>query len=455
MAIALKRFPDVRRLATLTLLCIGAASLAPAAAQERAAARSDLVLYRLKAGDNLYDLAARYFARVESYAAVQRLNAIADPRRLRPGALIRIPRSLLRHEPLQAVVQSYRGTVSIQRGTTRRAIAVGMRLAEGDLLETAEKSFVSLRLPDDSTVAMPSRSSVRIQRLRRTLLADTIDRLFVILKGRASASVTHMDNPDSRFEMSTPIAVSAVRGTEFRVQFDPDAQRATTEVTEGKVVFTPSDAAADTADRAQLVPQGYGTASDIAVPVALLPAPDFLRPGQVQDAERLSFELRPVEGAVRYHVQVAQDAGFLDLIDEADVATPVADLPPLADGSYFVRATAIDARGLEGMPVTYGFERNLNRVEADVEHRRGGRHREYLFRWRTPDAPAAQYRFQLFGPSEIDPIVDEAGLKSTNFIVTDLPDGHYRWRVMTLKFANSRVYESWSSFQELRVASGR
>lgn len=455
MATASKRYPEMRRLAALALLCIGTASLAPAAAQERPAARPDLVLYRLKAGDNLYDLAARYFARVDSYAAVQRLNAIADPRRLRPGALIRIPRSLLRHEPLQAVVQSYRGTVSIQRGTTRRAIAVGMRLAEGDLLETAEKSFVSLRLPDDSTVAMPSRSSVRIQRLRRTLLADTIDRLFVILKGRASASVTHMDNPDSRFEMSTPIAVSAVRGTEFRVQFDPDAQRATTEVTEGRVVFTPSVVPAGTADRAQLVPQGYGTATDIAAPIALLPAPDLLMPGRVQDEERLSFALRPVEGAVRYHVQVAQDAGFLDVLDEADAATPVADLSPLADGSYFVRATAIDARGLEGMPATYGFERNLNRVEADVENRRSGRHREYLFRWRTPDAPAAQYRFQLFGPSGTDPIVDEAGLKDTNFIVTDLPDGHYRWRVMTLKFANSRVYETWSPFQEMRVASGR
>lgn len=455
MGIALKRFPDVRRLAVLTLLCIGAATLAPAAAQERSSTRPDLVLYRLKAGDNLYDLATRYFARVEGYTAVQRLNAIADPRRLRPGALIRIPRSLLRHEPLQAIVQSYRGTVSVQRGTARQAITVGMRLAEGDLLETAEKSFVSLRLPDDSTVAMPSRSTIRIQRLRRTLLADTIDRLFVILKGRASATVTPMNNPDSRFEMSTPIAVSAVRGTEFRVQFDPEAQRATTEVTEGQVVFTPSSASIGTTDRAQLVSQGYGTATDITEPVALLPAPDLLRPGRVQDEQRLSFELRPVEGAVRYHIQIAQDAGFLDLIDEADAATPLADLPPLADGSYFVRATAIDARGLEGMPATYGFERNLNRVEADVENRGTGRHREYLFRWRTPDAPGAQYRFQLFGPSGTDAIVDEAGLKGTNFIVTDLPDGRYRWRVMTLKFSNGRPYETWSPFQELRVASGR
>lgn len=412
-------------------------------------------MYRLKAGDNLYDLAARYFTRVESYAAVQRLNAIADPRRLRPGTLLRIPRSLLRHEPLQAVVQSYRGNVSVQRGTARRAIAVGMRLAEGDLLETAEKSFVSLRLPDDSTVAMPSRSSVRIQRLRRTLLADTLDRLFVILKGRASASVIHMENPDSRFEMSTPIAVSAVRGTEFRMHYDPEAQRATTEVTDGQVVFAPSAEGTGTPDRAQLVPEGYGTATDISEPVALLPAPEILRPGRVQDGERLSFELRPVDGAVRYHVQIARDAGFLEIVDETDAATPLAELPPLADGTYFVRATATDARGLEGMPAIYGFERNLNRVEAGVENKRSGRHREYLFRWRTPDAPRAQYRFQLFGEPETNPIIDEAGLDGTNFIVTDLPDGHYRWRVMTLKFANGRLYESWSQFQELRVASGR
>ncbi|HET6523567.1 FecR family protein [Sphingopyxis sp.] len=447
----MKRLNDFHILIALTFLCLVAAPGLPAAAQGREARGAEVVLYRVKAGDNLYDLAGRYLTRIESHAAVQRLNAISDPRRLRPGSLIRIPRSLLRHEPLRAVVQSYRGTVIVQRGAARQAVAVGMRLGEGDLLETAEKSFVSLRLPDDSTVAMPSHSSVRIQRLRRTLLGGSIDRLFAIVKGRANATVTPMTDPGSRFDMSTPLAVSAVRGTEFRMSFDPGARRTTTEVTEGKVAFEPAIEGSAAPAGAQLVTTGFGIATDLAAPVALLSPPDLLRPGRVQDEDRLRFELRPVDGAVRYHIQVSRDAGFLELLDDAEAAAPLVDLEPLANGTYFVRATAIDARGLEGMPATYGFERRLNRVEASVEGTQAGRHREYLFRWRTPDAPRAQYRFQLFSASAIDPIVDETGLASTTFVVADLPEGSYRWRVMTLKFAEGRPYDSWSTFQELRV----
>lgn len=451
--IALKRLIDFHPWIGLALLCLGTVSCLPAAAQNSTAPGAEVILYRVRAGDNLYDLATRYFIRVESFATVQRLNAITNPRRLKPGSLIRIPRSLLRQEPLRATVQSYRGNVTVERGAARQAIAIGMRLGEGDLLETAERSFVSLRLPDDSTVAMPSSSSVRIQRLRRTVLGGTIDRLFMILKGRAGAAVTPMNDPASRFDMSTPMAVSAVRGTEFRMSFDPGARRATTEVTQGKITFSAASQGSVASQGAQLVPAGFGIATDLAEPVALLHGPEIVHPGRVQADERLRFELKPVQGAIRYRAQVSRDAGFLELLDDVEVAVPLVYLGPLANGTYFVRVTAVDARGLEGMPTTYGFERRLNRVEASVESLRMGRHREYLFRWRTPDAPSAQYRFQLFAGPRNELIIDEAGLTSTSIVVADLPDGSYRWRVMTLQFAGARAYDAWSSFQELRVHS--
>jgi len=406
-------------------------------------------------GDNLYALAARYFTKTGSYVTVQRLNRIADPRRLQIGSLIQIPHSLLRQEPIQAVVQSFRGTVRAGRGDASQPVRVGMVLREGDLIDTGANSFVTLLMPDESSVAIPSRSSVRIQRLRKTLLVDTVDRSFVIVKGRANAAVTPMTKPDSSFDLSTPVAVSAVRGTQFRMSYDPVAQRTTTEVIEGIVGFSKeSGKAATHKGEGQLVQAGFGTATDLTEPVALPPAPEILRPGRVQDEEHLQFEIRPLGPAVAYHVQIAQDAGFLNLLDELETSSPRAVLLPLPNGSYFVRATVIDERGLEGMPTTYGFERRLNRVEASVEGSRAGRYRQYLFRWRTPDASNAQYRFQLVATPESEaPVVDEAGLKKTSFIVTDLPQGIYRWRVMTLQVVDGRVYEKWTPFQELRVSS--
>lgn len=438
------------RLRLLGALALVMSVAAPSMAQPQAV--SPEIVYTVAKGDDLYTLATRYFARTESYSVVQRLNHIRDPYRLQIGSRIRIPRALLRKERIEAVVQSYRGNVRIQNGGVPAGVQVGMVLGEGGLITTGPNAFLTLRLPDDSVVAIPSQSVVQIRQLRRTLLAGTIDRQFSIMAGRASAIVSPMSDPASSFEISTPVAVSAVRGTTFRMSYAAASERATTEVLDGKVVFSPESRSA--APAGQVVGAGFGSASNLQQPVALLPAPDLLSPGQVQDDPQLHFTLKPAEGAVRYRFQIALDAGFLNMIDEAETQSPSVSLEPVANGSYFIRATAIDENGLEGIPSTYGFERRLNRIEANVDSSRVGRYRQYLFRWRTPDAVDAQYRFQMISSAEgAAPVVDEAGLKTTSFIVTDLPDGVYRWRVLTLEIVGGRRYEKWTPFQELRVSS--
>src|SRR3546814_4553497 len=66
--------------------------------------------------------------------------------------------------------------------------------------------------------------------------------------------------------------------------------------------------------------------------------------------------------------------------------------------------------------------RRLNRISTSLEERRAGRYRQYLFRWRAPDAPNAQFRFQLSAsPDGSSPLVDEIGLTEPVLILTDLP----------------------------------
>lgn len=437
------------------MLALGVAAPSSALAQASKPAVSGSIAYTIAKGDNLYTLAARFLARTSHYSIVQRVNNISDPYRLKVGSRIAIPRKLLRKEPIRAVVQSYRGAVQIVRGDLRRSVSLGMPLMEGDVIETGHNSFLTLYLPDESRVALPSRSAIRIQRLRRTLLAGSVERLFTILNGRARAVVAPMADPESDFRFSTPVAVSAVRGTEFRMRYSAESRRATTEVLEGVVAFDASatKAAPIAADATpQAVRAGYGTASDFAQPLALLPAPELLAPARIQDEEQLQFTLKPLDGAVRYRVEIAADAGFIDVLNEAEAASTDATLPALPDGSYFVRVTGIDRSGLEGMPATYGFERRLNRVEASVESGRAGGYRQYLFRWRTLDTDNAQYRFQLaLNRDGSEPIVDELGLGGTSFVVTDLPPGVFYWRVQTVEVENGRVYQKWSPIQELRI----
>jgi len=446
MAIALNRWKHKGALlwAAPALLAFG---ICPAQSVAKAPASPGIavVRYSVAQGENLYTLAQRYFIRPDDYKAVQRLNRIADPRRVPIGMQLRIPVRLLKREPIRAVVHSYRGEVRI----AARPAITGMIVREGDLIKTGERSFVTLTLPDDSAVALPSNSAVRVRLLRRTVLGNHLERLFAIEQGRVSATVTPMTDPLSDFQFVAPTATTSVRGTQFRVSYDIAAKRATGEVLEGKVAFDSPGM------NEQLVPAGFGTANGLAVPLPLLPPPDLLHADRTQSEEALFFAVSPVTGAARYHVQIGRDADFLEVLDEASAETPEARLASLPNGSYFVRLTAIDQNQLEGKPATYAFERRLNRISTSSEESKVGRYRQYLFRWRTPDAPGAHYRFQLWRADESVPTVDEIGLTGTSFIVTDLAKGRYHWRVMTSEMVGGRLFEKWSSDRELTVEDAR
>ncbi|MCW2389618.1 hypothetical protein M2333_002664 [Sphingobium sp. B11D3B] len=437
MVIALNRWTHKEALlwaATLSLALSVALSGANASTEP-------VVRYSVAQGENLYTLALRYFIQPGDYKAVQQLNRIADPRRVPTGMELRIPRRLLKREPIPAVVQSYRGEVRI----AARPAAVGMIVREGDLIRTGERSFVTLTLPDDSAVALPSNSAVRVRLLRRTVLGNHLERLFAIEQGRANATVSPMTDSLSDFRFVAPTSTTSVRGTQFRVSYDAAAQRATGEVLEGKVAFL------SPGRDEQLVMAGFGMANWLGNPLPLLAPPALLRADQAQSDDDLVFAVTPVTGATRYHVQIGRDADFLEVLDEAFSTTPEARLASLPNGSYFVRLTAIDDNQLEGKPATYAFERRLNRINTSLEQSKVGRYRQYLFRWRAPDVPSAHYRFQLWREDEAVPTVDEIGLTGTSFIVTDLAKGRYRWRVMTSELVEGRQFDKWSADRELTV----
>ena len=402
-----------------------------------------------KQGDNLYTLGTQHFVRPQDYALVRRLNRIADPRRMPVGKPIRIPRKLLRHEPVVARVLSARGSVFFRRGGAQFTLKAGDQLGERDEIVTAASSFVSLSLPDESVVSLPSRSHVRIGRLRKLTLTGGVERLFELVTGRTRAIVTPMKKEDD-FRIRTPVVTSAVRGTEYRAGYD--GARATVEVLEGSV-------AAEQNSVATRVEAGRGVVAStdtVSDSLPLLPPPSLIDPAKVQDEETLAFTLEPVEGAASYHVQIAQDAGFIDVVAETYSFVPNATLPALPNGNWFVRTSAIDANGLEGMHETSSFERRLNQIKTAFETRMSDRYREYLFRWQTFGDGARQFRFQLWKEGQAErPMVDLPGIVSERLVLTDLPAGFYEWRVRTLLFADGKAYEKWSAVERFTVHASR
>jgi hypothetical protein len=407
-------------------------------------------VYVVKAHDTFYALAGRYFVSRPAFEEVRRANHIPNVRRLQIGARIQIPTRLLRSTPIDGVLGAYRGGVDIASGGIPLPLAVGRPIREGMVISTAGDSFARVDLPDGSRVAVPSQSRVRINLLRRILLTGGVERQLTVEAGRSESTVTPMTSPADSYVVRTPVSVSAVRGTDFRVVYSQEDHVASTGVVEGVVAVQAGDGGS------ALAQAGYGVSigdGEALAPRPLLPAPKLLRPGRVQDNPRLAFDLEPAPGARSYRAQLATDGGFLDLFTETTAQGVHIEFGALPDGIYFIRLTAVDATGLEGLPATYTVDRALNTLEAGVPQAVGaGRDRRFLFRWAAGGAGQRTYRFQIARDEDMGrPMIDETGLKEPQITVTNMPPGTYHWRVMSGVSNGGRYTEKWSPPQQFTI----
>lgn len=428
-------------------------SAAPAAAQSTVSSRQAETLdYVVRPGDTLIDLASAYMNRPLDYRRVQRENRVANPRRLSIGRTLALPVDLLRADPDEARIAGFRGAVSLNQDGVSGAPTSGQIVRESAVLSTGANAFVRLALSDGSHVVVPSNSRVRVSRLRRYAINGAVDHALTVETGRAESRVTPRTRPGG-FAIRTPVSVSAVRGTDFRVSFDEASERSATEVLEGAVAVASGEnealAAAD---------QGVSAAAGAVRLLPLLPAPALARPDAPQTQPQVVFEVQPLPGAERYRGRIAQDAGMIESFAEADSAPggPLA-FGDMEEGAYFLRLTALSPEGLEGKATTYSFIRARNGVGglASAMDQRD-RRRFYRFRWDAEGVGEASFRFQLWREAEdggVDGplLIDQPGLTDEAFTLSDLPPGVYSWRVQSARHRFGRLLEAWSEPQQLHI----
>lgn len=419
--------------------------LMPTTALAGTASGGDLQ-YRVQPGDTLIGLAERGLRRLPDYRVVQRRNRIADPRMLRAGSILAIPRSLLRIEEIPARVVALRGEVTLNGQPARINMAVG----PGETIRSGKVSFLTMRIVDGSLLTVPSNSRLDIVELRRIVLTGTVEKRFRLQNGRVETDVQPLKKKGDRFEIQTPAVVASVRGTHYRVSYQQDTGLSGVGVVDGIV-------AVDGARREELVKAGNGiTASPDALGAArpLLPAPEIPDSETMQDGALVSLHPRPVPGAAAYRAQLATDAGFVDLFAENEATTPAIEISDVPDGSFFVRLTAISAGGLEGLPVSYTMERRRNDITSSVGEVSDCPARRCLrFRWQNNGEGPRRYRFQLLPSPEGIPVIDQPGMTDAEMVVTDLPAGTYYWRVQSLEVPPHDDAGGWSPLMELHVAA--
>ncbi|WP_068071826.1 FecR domain-containing protein [Novosphingobium lentum] len=434
-------------LAGLALLYPASAQAGVAPLRTAAVQRSgdETLRYVMARGDNLYTLAQRYFLKPGDFAVVQRINHVRNVHAVPVGTSLVIPLAILRGEPLTATIVALRGDVLVMQDGARREVRQGTTIGTGGTIETGTTGFVTVELPNGSRTSLPTRSRLAIRALRRILLTDGIDYDFEVSAGKAETEATHIAPGKGLFRIRTPRAVSAVRGTRFRVGYDDD--QSATEVLDGTV------AAGAGNDLTASIPKGFGATISRTGTLAkeqLLPAPDLIAPGKVQVDPLVTLAFAPVGQAKAYHVQIAADAGFVEVLAETTANGPLASFADIANGNWYVRASAIAQSGLEGLPQTYALRRALTGLSASAE----GDPSAMRFKWSGAGDGRRIYRFQLARGSETAlPTFDEPGLGPEGLVLHDLAPGTYFWRVGVRRFAGDGMTENWLPFEKLIVAA--
>lgn len=411
------------RAATLGIL--GAAlSLGAAAAGTQAA--GELWDYRIQPGDTLIGLHARLMRPDANWRVVQKINRVADPRRLRPGSVLRIPVAFLQGEPVGAEVLHTHGEVFVERaGGAREALKAAATLRAGDVIATGAQSSVSVRFVDGSTALLGPAGRLRIERHSRLGGSATANTQLQLDAGAVETRVVPA-KPAPRFELRTPVVNLGVRGTEFRSRID--GARVVTEVLEGQVAVGALPLGA-----------GYGavaTAGRVTPPRPLPAAPSLS--GLPTRLERLPLQLAfaATPGAQRYRAQVfeADPPGRMvldSLFDKPSAAWP----DSIPDGAYELRVRAADADGIEGRAARLSFTLKARPEPPFQLKPRAGEtltQDTVVFAWsRHPEA--VRYKLQVSTQPDFSPLLlDRSDITGTEFSAA-LPVGSYHWRLASVR----------------------
>ena len=400
-------------------------------------------IYHAQLHDTLIGISRRLLREPRRWPEIQARNNIADPRHIPLGDDIHIPYAWLRLSADTATVMAVRGEV--REGG--REVSPSQTLPEGSKLETGPDGSVSLLLADGSEVTLQKLSVLALEGMRHlTELETAHDTRFKLESGRLQTRVKpHGDV--GRFEIRTPVAVSAVRGTEFRDAFEPEAGSATTETLEGLV--TVSGSLADVP-----VPSDFGTRvernSAPLPPVRLLPPPDLQAFRGTNSASQLQLRWPAVPGAVLYRLQIAPNDEFHSFLVDVELDAPQADLPAPADGDYWLRVRPIDGLGLEGHDAVRSFvQHQLPPAPSLVEPLPGTNviGDRNAFAWSSGPGAGVHYRLQIARDPQFTQMFLERDIsQATSVDVANVPPGRYFWRVSAVDGRGES--SEWSQVQE-------
>jgi hypothetical protein len=387
--------------------------------------------YTVRPGDNIWNLTKTHCTSVRYWKRIQKLNNIDLDREIPPGTRLRFPLSILKHQPATAIVARLQGSAELLRAGESNTVPLqaGATLRSGDRIMTGADSNLTLQFADDSRLLVLADSEVLMDSLSAWGTTGMVDTSIRLQGGRVDTRVKPSRGPGSRYQIITPAAVAAVRGTDFRVSAETGKPVMRSEVTEGTV-------GVGDAGKSTRVKAGFGLVAEAGKvpekPRKLLPAADLSRLPGKQRQLPLNFSWPAVSGARSYRFQVAPNADFDILLVDETTEQAAASWKALPDGHYALRIRAIDDVALEGINSVHLFEvdaRPFPPVTASPPDTAVIREADPVFSW-SVSGDNSTYRIQVARDADFSELVNDRKTGAAKYKQeTPLEPDTYHWRV--------------------------
>ncbi len=392
-------------------------------------------VYLVHPGDTLWDFSIKNLKNSERWKDLQKINSIENPKKMQPGTRIRVPLAWVKQTAVDAEVVALHGSAFLTKpDKSVHKVEIGDHIQLGDRLDVALAGTLSVKFADGTLATLHESSRVHFNHLSQYGDSGMVDTRFRLEKGRVDTRAIPATGDGSRFEIQTPSAITAVRGTEFRTTVIDTDQVSRVEVLKGKVAVKGQSTT-------RTIPAGYGTRvaprKAPIVPQRLLPAPllDAI-PAVVRQSD-WSLRWTHNQKAVSYRIEISDDVNFNQLLWSRVTGNNQSILPDVVDGTYYARVRGIDKLGIEGLVSIAKLELDLHPAPPFLMEPVNGqvfRGEPPTFRW-TKSREADAYRLQVSGTESFSGalLIDKSMHAGVSYAADEITEiGTYYWRVASI-----------------------
>ena len=393
------------------------------------ASTQTLVPLHVQSGTNLIRIARQYCTKPSDWKAIAGINRLSSPYIIYADATLQVPLSILRTKKVSARVISIKGAPLLVTGQNKTLqLHKGDTVLPGQTIVTRDDEYVHLIYPDNKHSRIGPESKMLLVYLMR-LADNNLQAEFFLNRGRMTNSIERKLKPNEHFRTRTPMAITGIRGTEFRLKVE-DAETNIVETLRGRVALS-------AAGKEVLVAKGQGSrvkkGKPPAPPHALPPSPKM---PEIQDVYRALPVViaAPRQKNIRsMRIRITTDTKGMNTLTEQSIPPGKNfSLSTIADGSYFLFVTATDGQGFESLPTGPALLHIRTNPGAPIIS--SPKNNQKFFkstvkvRWLQSDQ-ADHYTVQLATDSNFTRLVDTQQTTKDFYTTPALKPGKYFFRV--------------------------